>query len=173
MLVKGATDWWHSANAAFRAVGLIASKVTKCRYGEVLTFPDSSSNLWIPYTTGDSLPDCALPVSQMEDPSILLDIALLICKGQHWKYMDPTVTSRNSHILCIMVSWVPRLSIFFVVLTYKVQVPWDYYWMILLLLLLNIALYIWCLLPIQNTLCWTKTKRWYVIKNHKIIKRDF
>ena len=65
--------WWQGDKGAFRAVDPTISKV-KCPYGEFLTFSDSSSNLWIPYTTGDSLPDCALPVSQLPNGTPLYTV---------------------------------------------------------------------------------------------------
>ena len=57
--------WW--LGPMFRTVDPVTLKDKKCRYGEFLAFPDPSSYRWISYTAGDSLPDCALPVSELPD----------------------------------------------------------------------------------------------------------
>ena len=116
-------SWWQGDKGAFRAVDPTISKV-KCPYGEFLIFLTLLLIFGSRILLGIRcrIVPCQCLNYQMEPPSILLDIALLICKGEHRKYMDPTVTSQNSHILCIMVSWMPHQSIFFVALTFKVQV---------------------------------------------------
>ena len=59
--------WWMADGQKFRAVDPVTMKDKKCKYGEFLAFPDPSSYWWTPYTAGDSLPDCALPLSQLPD----------------------------------------------------------------------------------------------------------
>ena len=59
--------WWMADGQNFRAADPVTINDKKCKYGEFLAFPDPSSYWWIPYTAGDSLPDCALPVSELPD----------------------------------------------------------------------------------------------------------
>ena len=59
--------WWLPIGGPFRTVDPVSSTVTRCRYGEFLAFADASSYCWVPYTAGASLPDCALPISELPD----------------------------------------------------------------------------------------------------------
>ena len=53
--------WWSTRGKfRFRAVDPATQQVIRCTHGEFLVFSDASSCLWIPYTTEDPLPSCAL-----------------------------------------------------------------------------------------------------------------
>ena len=63
--------WWRDDGYKFRAADPVTLEVKKCTYGEFLVFPDPSSYWWTPYTAGELLPDCALPLSQLPDGTSL------------------------------------------------------------------------------------------------------
>ena len=62
--------WRRYENTIFKTIDPATPKV-KCPYGELLAFSDSSSYRWIPYIPGNSLPDRALPVSQLPNGTSL------------------------------------------------------------------------------------------------------
>ena len=64
--------WWREdKKKSFRAVDPVTQRITKCSIGEFLAFSGLSSYWWIPYTPGDVMPKCALPLSQLPTGSPL------------------------------------------------------------------------------------------------------
>ena len=66
--------WWQDDKSTFRTVEPATTKATKCPYGEFLAYSNSSYYVCIPYTIGDWLPDCALPVSQLPNGTSLYTV---------------------------------------------------------------------------------------------------
>ena len=101
--------WWLPNG--FRAVNPVTPQVMKCPYGEFLAFSDPSSYRWTPYTAGDPLPYCALPVSQLPDGTPLYvvsheELALKVAgfynhvKKSTYFVQSVVVNHRSVDILC-------------------------------------------------------------------------
>ena len=57
--------WWRTKDNVFRYADPVTQDVAWCRYGELLAFSNYFLYWWTSYIAGDSLPKCALPVSQL------------------------------------------------------------------------------------------------------------
>ena len=57
--------WWRTKDNVFRYADPVTQDVAWCRYGELLAFSNYFLYWWTSYIAGDSLPTCALPVSQL------------------------------------------------------------------------------------------------------------
>ena len=66
--------WWRDDKKAFRAVEPTTPQVTKCPFGEFLAVSASSSYWWVSYNAGESLPEGALPLSQLPDGTPLYSV---------------------------------------------------------------------------------------------------
>ena len=104
--------WWLGPK--FRTVDPVTMKDKKCRYGEFLAFPDPSSYRWISYTAGDSLPDCALPLSELPDGTALYIVRYgsdtisgfynPLTKSTYFAYWG-VIKHKKVHILCSTDVW--------------------------------------------------------------------
>ena len=101
--------WWMAGDPKFRVVDPVTLKDRKCKYGEYLAFPDPSSYRWISYTAGKSLPDCALPLSELPDGTPLYIVRYgsdtisgfynPLTKSTYFVYWG-VINPKNVHILC-------------------------------------------------------------------------
>ena len=73
--------WWRAKNNAFRAADPVTQEVAMCQYGEFLTFSNYLSYWWTSYIAGDSLPNCALPLSQLLNGTPLYIVRYKIAVG--------------------------------------------------------------------------------------------
>ena len=120
--------WWQDDKSTFRTVDPATTSATKCPYGEVLAFSNSTSYVWIPYTVGDSLPDRALPVSQLPNGTSIFTVE---CHFIDMQGKAQRIFGFYSHVAksTCLESHVSRYSLWYWHLNYKCHmlvIGWFY-----------------------------------------------
>ena len=83
--------WWRTDG--FRAIDPVNSQLVRCPYGEFLAFTNSSFYQWIPYVSGDAIPNCALPTSKLPDGTPLYIVRRRYSDGLVSGFYNPVTKS--------------------------------------------------------------------------------